>query len=192
VHQPVPGRRARRGAPGGHGKPAGPEGGGPADVFVYREPDPDADAREERDAAYWYDLAAEEREPAAPAAGPTRGPFEPLVSSSGPPPERPPPPSPEADPVPGAEAVGATEQPDARAQRLEQIKDLYMTAEAIGEENVGKHFDELLAQQRALISDYFKQSKTAEVGADPGPSGPAAGSGPSRDAGVAAERPGTR
>src|SRR6202000_2470609 len=38
------------------------------------------------------------------------------------------------------------------------IKDLYRTAEAIGEQNVDKHFDQLMAQQRELISDFFRQS----------------------------------
>ena len=56
-----------------------------------------------------------------------------------------------------------------RARKLEQIKDLYLTAEAIGEANVDKHFDQLLAQQRELISEYFRQ---------PGPAGPAAPDGP--------------
>ena len=47
------------------------------------------------------------------------------------------------------------------ARDLEQIKDFYLTAEAIGEENVDKHFDQLLAQQRELISEYFRQSAAA-------------------------------
>jgi hypothetical protein len=51
-----------------------------------------------------------------------------------------------------------------RARRLEQIKDLYVTAEAIGERNVDKHFDELLAHQRELISEYFKRSDAAGPG----------------------------
>jgi hypothetical protein len=63
-----------------------------------------------------------------------------------------------------------------RARKLEQIKDLYLTAEAIGEANVDKHFDQLLAQQRELISDYFRQ---------PGPAGPAAGAQPAGQAGSA-------
>ena len=49
----------------------------------------------------------------------------------------------------------------AHARKLEQIKDLYLTAEAIGEANVDKHFDQLLAQQRELISEYFRQSAAA-------------------------------
>src|SRR4029077_6014542 len=72
----------------------------------------------------------------------------------------------------------------ARARKLEQLKDLYLTAEAIGEQNVDKHFDQLLAQQRELISDYFGQSAAAQ----PGVAGPSEGgvAGP-RD-GRAAER----
>jgi hypothetical protein len=49
-----------------------------------------------------------------------------------------------------------------RARKLEQIKDFYLTAEAIGEQNVDKHFDQLLAQQRELISEYFKQSDAGD------------------------------
>jgi hypothetical protein len=63
-----------------------------------------------------------------------------------------------------------------RARKLEQIKDLYLTAEAIGEANVDKHFDQLLAQQRELISDYFRQ---------PGPAGSAGGAQPVGQAGSA-------
>ena len=65
-----------------------------------------------------------------------------------------------------------------RARKLEQIKDLYLTAEAIGEANVDKHFDQLLAQQRELISDYFRQ---------PGPAGSAAGARPAGEAGSAGQ-----
>jgi hypothetical protein len=208
VRQPGRGRHASHGTPGtpgsyrAPGNPARarsrPEDGTPADVFIYREPDPEADAREEHEAAYWYDLAAAEREPAAPPVSEIRGPFEPLVSSGGPPPDQAPPSRAEPDPAaatPATDAqgpVGTTESGVSRAQKLEQIKDLYLTAEAIGEENVGKHFDELLAQQRALISDYFKKSPEAETETDPGPHGSADSSGHTQGAGVAAERPGAR
>ena len=43
-------------------------------------------------------------------------------------------------------------------EKLEKIKDLYLTVEAIGDNNVGKHFDELMQRQRELISDYFKET----------------------------------
>jgi hypothetical protein len=46
----------------------------------------------------------------------------------------------------------------ASEEKLEQIKDLYMTVEAIGDDNVDKHFDELLQRQRELISEYFKET----------------------------------
>jgi len=61
-----------------------------------------------------------------------------------------------------------------RERKLEQLKDLYLTAEAIGEENVDKHFDKLLARQRALISEYFKQSAAGQAGADVAPEKPRA------------------
>jgi hypothetical protein len=165
-------------------------------VYVYRdtsEPSgrPAAAATEpgavEPDASYWYDLSGED---SSPVAAETRGPFEPLVSSS----LRPSDPGPPATPTPSSSAQDpagpramaprtmapgtedgrrapnfAGENSDensarGRARRLEQIKDLYLTAEAIGERNVDKHFDELLAQQRELISEYFKRSDAAGSG----------------------------
>lgn len=156
-------------------------------MFVYRDLSAppagqaaDSPARNpaEHDAAYWYDLLAEDT---APRREETRGPFEPLQSSSG------------TSSGPGAAPTGT--EPDrtrpvqappddtaqARARKLEQLKDLYLTAEAIGEENVDKHFDQLLAQQRELISEYFRQSAAAK------PAGPQAGN--PEGAGVAAEQP---
>jgi hypothetical protein len=109
---------------------------------------------------------------ATPVLEETRGPFEPLTSSGAPPA----PPVPDtAGPVtpttPGTggkhaapHAAGHDGQPDpahAQARKLDQIKDFYLTAEAIGERNVDKHFDQLIAQQRELISEYFKQSNAA-------------------------------
>jgi hypothetical protein len=147
-------------------------------VYVYRDTGdqpggPAATGRPgDNDAAYWYDLPGSAAGTAAPPQGgeEARGPFEPLVSSSDPPgagrPE-----SARADEVP--EDAGAGDAPEEsaydRARKLEQIKDLYLTAEAIGEANVDKHFDQLLAQQRELISDYFRQ---------PGPPGSADGARP--------------
>ena len=132
---------------------------------MYRDPGDPAPSSSSRrsaadDSAYWYDLLAEDPVQQHEEA---RGPFEPLL--------------------PSAEAEAGTEQPQgpqeppdaaraerqeppeqARARKLEQLKDLYLTAEAIGEQNVDKHFDQLLAQQRELISDYFRQSPAAQPG----------------------------
>ena len=121
------------------------------EMYVYRdtgEPDePERAAKpenDEQDAAYWYGLA----EPEPPAPEPeARGPFEPLVISSAASAEQ-----------PAAEPEEHEDPADQHERKLEQIKDFYLTAEAIGEENVDKHFDVLLAQQRELISEYFKQS----------------------------------
>jgi len=105
----------------------------------------------EREAAYWYGTG--DPEPPAPEPD-VRGPFEPLVSSGS-----------LAEEPPDGAAAEPVEEPagelaeDQHAQKLEQIKDFYLTAEAIGEENVDKHFDQLLAQQRELINQYFKQSR---------------------------------
>jgi hypothetical protein len=149
------------------------------DVFVYRDTgghpgDPGGAAAldaAESTAAYWYDL---EEQDLAPEPLETRGPFEPLLSSSGPPPEmaRRHPAEQEAAepagirqaqaPADALRAEVAEETAHARARKLEQIKDFYLTAEAIGEQNVDKHFDQLLARQRELIGEYFRQSAAAQ------------------------------
>jgi hypothetical protein len=149
-------------------------------------PKPSARHAAADDAAYWYDLLAEDP---APQHEEARGPFEPLRTSrqtssatsggtSGPG-------QPDNDqPQPGRHAhLEAPEQ--TRARKLEQLKDLYLTAEAIGEQNVDKHFDQLLAQQRELISEYFRQSGAAQAGGTGPRDGQAGGTGP-RD-GQAAE-----
>ena len=85
-------------------------------------------------------------------AEPTRGPFEPLVSSSTPPGSG-------RHAAPDAAGFGRPAEPAYdQAHWSEQGKDSHPTAEVTGEQNVDKHFDELLAQQRELISEYFKQS----------------------------------
>jgi hypothetical protein len=113
-------------------------------VYVYRDTSESSGhpavaatepAADEPDASYWYDLSGEDN---VPVPAETRGPFEPLVSSSRPP----------SDPVPPATA----------------IKDFDLTGETIGEQNVDQHFDQLLAQPRELISEQFKRSDAAEPG----------------------------
>jgi len=194
-----PDGRTRPPNPGHPAGPVGPAGTAPmdADVFVYRDPGTqpagspaDKPARDpaEHDTAYWYGLLTEET---ALRHQETRGPFEPLQSSGG------------TSSGPGAAATGmepagtgpwqvpSDDTAQARARKLEQLKDLYLTAEAIGEENVGKHFDQLLAQQRELISEYFRQSDVATpAGPQSGESGPTVASprdGQAADA--AAEQP---
>ncbi len=62
--------------------------------------------------------------------------------------------------APNLVAGGPDREPgrDGSEEKLERIKDLYLTVEAIGDNNVGKHFDELMQRQRELISDYFKET----------------------------------
>ena len=153
-------------------------------MYVYRDtgsqPDDPAAAApgpSERDAAYWYDLPGTggggDATPRVPQE--TRGPFEPLVSSADPPrrsaslddAEPATPDAAHSDEAPGPTADDGQDTAHAHARKLEQIKDLYLTAEAIGEANVDKHFDQLLAQQRELISEYFKQSSAAQASGRP-------------------------
>ena len=182
----------------------------PADVYVYRDtggqPDEPAAAipgPDEHDAAYWYDLpgagSGGDTTPRVPQE--TRGPFEPLVSSADPPGTTPrfsttldddaEPAVPDAahtDDAPGpAPGDGQEDTEYAHASKLEQIKDLYLTAEAIGEANVDKHFDQLLAQQRELISEYFKHSNAARPADGPADE---AGTEPDGAAGHAGTEPG--
>jgi hypothetical protein len=194
IRPPNPGRLAGPERPVGPASPAGPAD---ADVFVYRDtggqqdgPAADSPARDpaEHDTAYWYDLLAED---AAPGRAETRGPFEPLVSS-GSTPAGPGTAPAGTEPAPAGQA-SSDDAAQARARKLEQLKDLYLTAEAIGEQNVDKHFDQILARQRELISEYFKRSDTTGPGGpQPGGSGPAVASprdGTAADAGIAAEQP---
>lgn len=39
--------------------------------------------------------------------------------------------------------------------KMDQIKDLYLTAEAIGEDALDKHFELVSDRQRQLIREYF-------------------------------------
>jgi hypothetical protein len=57
--------------------------------------------------------------------------------------------------------------PDAASAKLEQIKDLYLTAEAIGEDALDKHFEQVSQRQRELIREFFERSSPAS-GNDPG------------------------
>ncbi|HLH59518.1 MAG TPA: hypothetical protein VKV33_10255, partial [Streptosporangiaceae bacterium] len=61
--------------------------------------------------------------------------------------------------------VDPEDGPEGSSEKMEQIKDLYATVEAIGDDNVDKHFDQLLQRQRELISEYFKETG---IGSDRG------------------------
>ena len=77
-------------------------------------------------------------------------------------------PAAESADIPGSDSraravAGRQALPDgeaaARAGRakMDQIKELYLTAEAIGEDALVRHFDEVSQRQRDLIREYFKQ-----------------------------------
>lgn len=101
--------------------------------------------------------------PAAASDERMRGPFEPPeksdpVGASVASPER----TPQAGP--GDSAGGATISDATRAgvwspaaAKMDQIKDLYLTAEAIGEDALDKNFELVSDRQRQLIREYFNQ-----------------------------------
>ena len=60
-------------------------------------------------------------------------------------------------PASGQAAPDAEAAARAARAKLDQLKDLYLTAEAIGEDALMRHFDEVSQRQRDLIRDYFKQ-----------------------------------
>ncbi len=51
--------------------------------------------------------------------------------------------------------------PEAASEKLEQIKDLYLTAEAIGEDALDKHFEQVSQRQQELIKEFFERSRPA-------------------------------
>jgi hypothetical protein len=91
-----------------------------------------------------------------------RGPFEPARPSQ---PHRPASITGSVEPPPasftptGAVPPPPRLMPDAAAAKLDQIKDLYLTAEAIGEDALDKHFDQVSLRQRELIREFFERSK---------------------------------
>ena len=52
--------------------------------------------------------------------------------------------------------------PEASA-KLDQLQDLYMTAEAIGDEALEKHFEQVSQRQRELIKEFFKGSDSGSL-----------------------------
>ena len=78
------------------------------------------------------------------------------------PPAREPGPRPNMIPAPvppPAERVAPRDVPEAAVAKLDQIKDLYLTAEAIGEDALDKHFEQVSQRQRELIREFFDKSE---------------------------------
>jgi hypothetical protein len=77
----------------------------------------------------------------------------------------------------GAYPPGSAISPAGLAQeKMEQIKELYLTAEAIGEDALTKHFELLSQRQRDLIREFFEEgglgsSGSKELGGDSAPDG---------------------
>jgi hypothetical protein len=75
-----------------------------------------------------------------------RGPFEPAQ------------PSPQNGRPEPKEPDPADSLSPAAAAKLDQIKDLLITAEAIGEQNLNQHFDQVRQRQQELIREFFDEA----------------------------------
>jgi hypothetical protein len=126
--------------------------------------------------ADWYQRADEARQREVQEELPqSRGPFEPLPPDH----EVTEPPPPSSFPA-GAQPADTSQADDQDDQEddldvalvgqgtgpLARIKDLYATAESIGERRLDRHFEQLLERQRQLIGDYFAKQHIR------GPAGP--------------------
>jgi len=173
---------------------------------------PDAQPADDPQAPY---LAGPEPGPlAGPEPGPLAGPVAGhLVGPeaaylAGPPPApgpRPDEPAPLPDGLPGGQrSPGRGRRPDGEyrpghaeppspdtQEKIEQIKDLYLTAEAIGEEALVKHFDQLEKRQRSLIREFFEKAGLGSMHPGRDAARDPAG-GPARGRADAAAEPGAR
>jgi hypothetical protein len=59
--------------------------------------------------------------------------------------------------APASKAGPPAPPPEPGSAKMEQIKDLYLTAEAIGEDALDQHFQQVSEKQRELIREYFDQ-----------------------------------
>ena len=50
--------------------------------------------------------------------------------------------------------------------KLDKLKDLYLTAEAIGEDALDKHFDQVSSRQRELIKEFFDRTDSGSASSD--------------------------
>jgi hypothetical protein len=137
----------------------------PMAVILARRPasqDPAAPAPQNRPADPGEPGPAAQSSPPASTGQRMRGPFEPArkIAAASPPPPADSPPVPlspsSAAATPMSEATGSDVWAPVTA-KMDQIKDLYLTAEAIGEDALDRHFQQVSERQRQLIKEYFHQ-----------------------------------
>jgi hypothetical protein len=131
--------------------PSEPTPSASADAPAFGPADSDEAVRPDDDTAPLPVILADRPPPPEPAeqAARMRDPFEPIDRQPGPLPRRIPQPESDEPPV---------------IAKMDQIKDLYITAEAIGEDALDQHFQQVSDRQRQLIREYFEQ--VAANGAD--------------------------
>lgn len=72
------------------------------------------------------------------------------------------------EPAAAAEAAEAAERdlPAGAVEKLGQIRDLALMAEAIGEDNLERNFERVSERQRELIREFFEQARPGQNGGD--------------------------
>ena len=70
----------------------------------------------------------------------------------------------EPPPAEYATPVAPRPMPLEAEAKLDQLKDLYLTAEAIGEDALDKHFEQVSQKQRELIKEFFDRSSSSGPG----------------------------
>jgi hypothetical protein len=79
----------------------------------------------------------------------------------------------EREPLPGEAGFGTSLNGNGGAgseqDALGRLKDMYMTAEAVGDDKLQQHYEELLERQRQLIGEYFREPGSVP---QPGAGGP--------------------
>ena len=162
-------------ADAGHGQQT--SGAEPSQIYgpddpAYGPPAPGWYQRGEEQAPRTENVSAAAESPEQPSA--VRGPFEPLrldgQQAAGEPHEQTAGDQPEEPDLPDFLDFGPPTDPEGGT--LGDLRDMYLTAEAITPARLERHFDELLEKQRKLISEYFKES--AGLSADEASSGSAA------------------
>lgn len=140
--------------------PAWPSPSTPADPPAFGPANGEDIAGPDDDTAPLPVILPDQVPPEAAQSARMRDPFEPIDRQAVPLPRR----VPQPDPTAAASSSQAT---NAGAAKMDQIKDLLLTAEAIGEDALAQHFQQVSERQRQLIREYFDQVAERGTGEQP-------------------------
>lgn len=116
---------------------------GPPDASWYERRKRERELEREREEEEFLAEAAEETPPA-------RGAFEPRSQQPG---------SGAAEPTSLDLLLDADDPTEHEQEPLDRVKDMYLAAEAVSDDDLDRRFEELLERQRKLVGAYFAQSR---------------------------------